>query len=64
MKADFCVCPDCRAKLEVDGIYGPGKCPQCGCRFTVFRDSAIRIDVKTPFWSGTFWLSFLDEVIP
>ena len=58
--ADTAICPDCDIELEVDH-YGPGKCPKCGCKFTVFRDSAVQVDVKTPFWFGSIWLSFLEE---
>ena len=57
---DTAICPDCEIKLDVDR-YGPGKCPKCGCKFTVFRDSVIRVDIETSLLSGTLWISLPEE---
>lgn len=54
MTEDFCTCPDCRAELEINGLYGHNlECSECGCKLIVFRDSDII--VETP--AGTIGIS-------
>jgi hypothetical protein len=50
---DTCICPDCHSSLDVE-IYGNDlECSECGCKLSVYPDSAIRVD--TPV--GTLWVT-------
>ena len=60
MPKDYCICPDCHAKLTVE-IYGHNlECSECHCRLVVFPDDAIIIE--TPV--GTIGITLPKEWRP
>ncbi len=45
MTGDSCICPDCRTKLEINGLYGRDlECSECHCKIIVFRDDDLIVD--------------------